>query len=89
MIKSNDNKSFFYGYSNGHHVSFCGVKDITMKGCTNHGICFTFSKSSAAKNTCKNNGGLGICCVKSDKVKLSGNKLTGNKKGEIYQGAGK
>lgn len=79
MIKSNDNKSLFYGYngasnivieggiwytdttafpgestairfghgsdiymknvvvdgnSNGHHVSFCGVKDITMEGCT-------------------------------------------------------
>lgn len=78
MIKSNDNKSMFYGYSgasnivieggvwytdttafpgestalrfghgsdvylknvvvdgsNGHHVSFCGVKDITMEGCT-------------------------------------------------------
>lgn len=65
------------------------VKSNTITGCTNHGICFTSSKGSAAKNTCKNNGGLGICCVKSDKVKLSGNKLTGNKKGEIYQGAGK
>lgn len=65
------------------------IKSNTISGSTNHGICYTSSKGTASKNTSKNNGGLGICCVKSDKVKLSGNKLSGNKKGDIYQGPGK
>ena len=65
------------------------IKSNKITGSVNHGICFTSSKGSASKNTCKNNGGLGICCVKSDKVKLSGNKLSDNKKGDIYQGSGK
>jgi parallel beta-helix repeat protein len=65
------------------------IKSNTITGSTNHAICFTSAKGSAIKNTCKNNGGLGVCCLYSKSVKISGNKFSKNKKGEIYKGDGK
>lgn len=80
--------------SKGHGINIVNHADATVKSNTVvesslHAICFTSSKGTVSKNICKNNKGFGICCVKSGSVKISGNKLSNNKKGKVYKGKGK